>query len=160
MSNNKGVRLEKENYAIEVKYDDEAIKKKNIKIITKSGEEIVFTADEMASIIMSQVNAEVLSASFVETERINLVEVSRQLECELKEDMKKGTRIRMDYVHPYPLEFALLEQVYNIAKINKDVPAIEITDEYLKKTMEKIGPDQEKFIKKFYESFKNLKNGK
>lgn len=155
--NHKGVRLKKKDYSIEIKYNDEAIKKKLIKIISRSGDEIVFSAEEMASIIMSQVNSDTLSATFVETEKVNMVEVSRQLECELTEDMKKGQKIRLNYNHPYPLEFALLEQVYKIAKVNMDTPVFSLTKEYIDEVTKKIKPEQEKFIKSFYSGFKNLK---
>jgi hypothetical protein len=154
---NKAIRLERQNYAIEIKYSPEAIEKKLMKFITPLGEAFEISADEMISILVSQVNTEALAPTFVDSKKIDVVEVSRQLECELQEDMKKGQKIRLDYVHPYPIEFALIEESYKIAKINKDVHAFEITKEYIDAVKEKIRPEMEEYLNKFYKSFKNIK---
>jgi len=70
--------------------------------------------------------------------------------------MKKGDEIRMNYSHPYPVEFAIIEQVMGIAKINMDVPALTLTKEYIEEVKKKLKPEQEEFIKSFYKSFKNV----
>jgi len=128
-----------------------------LKFITKSGDEFEISAEELSSMIVGGVNNDTLSATFVETERINVVEVSRQLECIVDKDLKKGDRINLNYKHPYPIEFALIEQVMGIAKIEMDVPLTTLTNEYIEETKKKLKPAQENFIKKFYKSFKNLK---
>ena len=127
-----------------------------MKFISKSGDEFEISAEEMSSILINQVNADTLSATFVETDKINVVEVGRQIKCVLEEDMKKGQEININYTHPYPLEFALIEEVYKIAKVNEDVPVFVLTKEYIDSVKEKIKPDMEKYIEKFYSSFKNL----
>lgn len=154
---NKGIKLEKENFDIEVKYSDEAIEKKLVKFIIKKGTEIVLTADEIVSMLVNQVNSEVLSASFVETDRVNVVEVGRQLQCVLDKDYKKGQIININYSHPYPIEFALIEEAWKIAQIKKDTKVTELTVEYIEEVKKKIKPEMENYIKKFYKSFKNLK---
>jgi hypothetical protein len=63
----------------------------------------------------------------------------------------------LDYKHPYPVEFALIEKAMGIAMINEDVPAFTLTKEYLDDVMSKTTPEQKKFIRRFYEFFKNLK---
>ena len=73
---------------MKVGYSEEAAEKKLLKFITKSGDEFEVSAEELASMIAGGVNSEMLSASFVETDRINVVEVGRQLECVLEEDKK------------------------------------------------------------------------
>lgn len=153
----KGVKLEKDGYSIQIKYDEDAIAKRLIKIVTKSGDEVVFSADEMSSILINQVNADTLAATFVETDKVNVVEVARQIECELTEDMKKGQKIRINYVHPYPIEFALIEEAWKIAQIDKDTKVTELTVEYIESVKEKIKPEMQEYMQKFYESFKNLK---
>ncbi len=156
MENNKGIKLEKDNYDIEVKYSDEAIEKKLIKFTLKKGNEIILSADEIISTLVNQVNSEVLSASFVESDRVNVVEVGRQLKCVLEEDMKKGQIININYTHPYPIEFALIEEAWKIAQIKKDTKVTELTVEYIEEVKKKLKPEMEKYIKKFYESFKGL----
>jgi len=153
----KPVVLKRPNYSIEVAYSKKAIKDKLMKFISKSGDEFVISAEEMTSILIGQVNTEVLEATFVDTEKINIVEVGRQLECVLDKDMKKGEKIRINYTHPLPIEFALIEESMKIAKINMDAPAFTLTKDYIKKVRNKITPEMENFSKTFYKSFKNLK---
>lgn len=149
--------IKKENYTVQIGYSQEAIKNKLLKFISKSGDEFEISAEELSSMLIGGVNSETLEATFVETDRINVVEVGRQLECVLDRDMKKGEKININYVHPYPLEFALIEQVYGIAKLDPNLQKVTMTKEYIDSVRSKITPEQEKFIHKFYSSFKNLK---
>lgn len=150
------VQLKKEDYTIQVNYSPEAIEKKLMKFISKSGDEFVISADEMSTILVGQVNSELLSATFVESDRVNVVEVLRQVVVTANRDIKKGEEIRLEYKHPYPVEFALIEEAMKIAKINMDVPVFTLTREYLDEVRNKITPEQEKFINRFYKFFKNL----
>lgn len=150
-------KLEKDNYSVHINYSPEATEKRLMKFITnKSGDEFEISASELSSMLIGGVNSEVLEATFVDSSRVNVVEVGRQLQCELTEDMKKGSKININYTHPYPIEFALIEQVYGIAKINMDVPVFTLTREYIEDTQKKLGPEQEKFLNTFYQSFKNV----
>lgn len=152
------VEMKKENYTLQVNYSPEAIDKKLMKFITKSGDEFEISAEEMMTILVGQVNSEVLAATFVETDRVNVVEVTRQIKCKVTKDLKKGHEIRLEYKHPYPVEFALIEKAMGLAQINMDVPVFTITKEYLDDVMKKTTPEQVKFINRFYEFFKNWKN--
>ncbi len=128
-----------------------------MKFITKNGDEFEISSEEMSSMLIGGVNSNTLEATFVESDRISVVEVGRQLEWVLDKDMKKGDKINLNYKHPYPLEFALIEEAYKIAKIDKDIPRIVLTKEYIKEVRAKIKPDMTNYISKFYKSFKNLK---
>lgn len=153
--------LKKKGYRIQVGYSDEASKNKLVKFVLDKGtKEIEISAEELISIIVSQVNSETLAPAFVETDKIVVVEVGRQLHAVLDKDMKKGQKIHMNYVHPYPVEFALIEEAYKIAKINKDVPGKVITTEYLNEVIKNTKPESKEFIEKFYKSFKGIKLGK
>jgi hypothetical protein len=85
-----------------------------------------------------------------------VVEVGRQIQCVLDKDYQKGQVININYVHPYPIEFAIIEEAAKIAKINMDAPAFTLTAEYIKEVENKIKPEMEKYIETFYKSFKNL----
>lgn len=150
------VEMKKEKFTVQVNYSDEAIEKKMMKFITPSGDEFEISADEMSSILVGQVNSELLSAMFVESDRVNVVEVTRQIRVQVNRDIKKGEEVRLEYRHPYPVEFALIEEAMKVAKINMDVKVFEITREYLDAVKMKITPHQEKFINHFYKFFKNL----
>lgn len=150
------IELKQKDFTIQLKYSEEAIEKKIMKFITPSGDSFEITSDEMINILLNQVNTDTLSPTFVDIEKMNVVEVSRQLECVLDEDLKKGAKIRLNYKHPYPIEFAIIEEVYKIAKINQDVPMVVLTAEYIEEAKKKIKPMQENFVKKFYKSFKQL----
>ena len=152
----KPVELKQKDYTIQLKYSKEAEEKKLMKFISKSGDEFVITADEMISFLVNQVNMDTLSPTFVEMTKVNVVEVGRQLQCVLDNDMKKGDKININYTHPYPIEFALLEEAYKIAKIDMKIPRIEITKEYLDEVKNNLKPEQSDYINKFYRSFKNV----
>lgn len=154
----KAQTLKQKDYTVEIGYSDEAKEKKLMKFITnKNGDEFVISADEMASMIIGGVNSDTLEATFVDSDRINVVEVGRQIQCVLDKDMKKGQKININYTHPYPIEFALIEEAYKIAKIDESVPKIELTREYIDKVKAQLKPEQTNYINKFYKSFKNVK---
>lgn len=152
------VEMKKEKFTLQVNYSNEAVEKKLMKFITPSGDEFEISAEEMASILVGQVNSETLQATFVESERVNVVEVTRQIRCRADRDIKKGDEIRLSYKHPYPVEFALIEEAMKIAVINKDVKVTELTAEYIDAVRKKITPHQKRFINSFYKFFKNLFN--
>lgn len=152
----KPVEMKKEKYTLQVNYSPDAIEKKLMKFITPSGDEFEISAEEMSSILVGQVNSELIEATFVESDRVNVVEVTRQLSVRLKRDLKKGDVVRMEYKHPYPVEFAVIEQAMNIAKINMDVPTFTLTKQYLDDVMKRTTPEQKRFVDKFYEFFKGL----
>ena len=152
----KAKEIKKDNYTVQIGYSKEAKKKKLLKFISKSGDEFEISAEELSSMLIGGVNQKTLEATFVELDKLNVVEVGRQLECVLDKDMKKGEKFRMNYTHPYPLEFAIIEQVYGIAKINMDVPSLTLTIEYINEVKAKLKPEQKEYIDKFYKSFKNV----
>lgn len=152
----KARQIKRKNYTVQIGYSKEAKKKKLLKFISKSGDEFEISAEELSSMLIGGVNQNTLEATFVETDKVNVVEVGRQLACVLDKDMKKGERININYSHPYPIEFAIIEQVYGIAKIKMDVPALTLTREYIDKVKKKLKPEQEEYIEKFYKSFKNV----
>lgn len=152
----KPVELKRDKYTLQVNYSEDAIAKKLMKFITPSGDEFEISAEEMSSILVSQVNSELLSATFVESDRVNVVEVTRQIRVKANQNIKKGAEIRLEYKHPYPVEFALIERAMGIALINEDAPAFTLTKEYLDNVMAKTTPEQKKFVRRFYEFFKNL----
>lgn len=153
----KPIELKKEDYIVQVNYSKEAIEKKMMKFITPSGDEFEVSAEEMASMLIGQVNSELIEATFVESDRVNVVEVMRQIRVRADRDIKAGEEIRLDYTHPYPVEFAIIEQAAKLAKINMDVPAFELTVEYINAVCDKITPKQEKFVELIYKFFKNLR---
>lgn len=152
----KGIIAKKDNFTVSVKYSDEAIEKKLVKFTLTKGDSLEISADELVGILSQQVNNEVLSAAFVEVDRINVVEVGRQLQFVLDKDYKKGQKVNANYTHPYPLEFALIEEAYKIAKIDEKVPKVELTKEYLDEFRKKLKPEMTEYVNKFYKSFKNV----
>ncbi len=154
------VELKKEKFTLQVNYSPESIEKKLMKFVTPSGDEFEISAEEMSSILIGQVNSELISATFVESDRVNVVEVIRQIRVRADRDISKGEEIRLEYTHPYPVEFALIEQGMGLAKINMDVPAFTLTKEYLDSVKDKITPEQKRFVDKVYAFFKDLFNKK
>ncbi len=154
----KPVELKKDTFTIQVNYSKEAIDKKLMKFITKkSGDEFEISAEEMSTILIGQVNSDIVEATFVESDRVNVVDVTRQIRARAGRNIKKGEEIRIDYTHPYPIEFAIIEEVMKVAKINKDVPVFTLTSEYIAEVKNKITPKQEKFSEMLFKFFKNLR---
>lgn len=152
-------RLDTETYSLEINYTPEAVSKKLIKFIPKDGKEFEISAEDMISFLANQVNMHTLEPTFVDTEKINMCIVSRQIEIDVNRDVKKGEKVRVGYSHPYPLEFGLLEEVYKIAKVEMAEKGFELTKEFIDATREKITPEMEEFTKKFYEGHKGLNLG-
>lgn len=153
----KPVEMKKENYTIQVNYSEEAIEKKLMKFITPSGDEFEIGAEEMATILVGQVNSTTIEAAFVESDRVNVVDVTRQIRGIADRDIAKGEEIRIDYTHPYPIEFAIIEEAAKLAVIRRDVPVRELSAEYLKEVEAKIGPKQKKFVDMIWKFFKGLR---
>lgn len=154
------VKMVKDGYELHVNYDEEAIEKKLMKFVPVGGEPFVISAEEMMSILVGQVNSEVLSAAFVETDRINVVDVMRQIRVRADRPIKKGEEIRLEYIHPYPLEFAVIEEAAKLAKIQMDVPMMELTVDYINAAKGKTLPEQKRFIDFFYKFFSSLKSNR
>ena len=152
-----GKVAERKDYKVEVKYSINAIKDKMIRFTTKkSGDQFEISSDELISILANQVNMETLAPTFVETEKVNVVQVRRQLKAVLSKDMKKGDEININYFHPYPIEFALIEEAYRIAKIDEKRGVIELTKSFIENVKKKISPKAEKFVENFYKSHKQI----
>lgn len=152
----KPVELKKEKFTLQVNYDKESIDKKLMKFITPSGDEFTISAEEMSTILIGQVNSEVVEATFVESDRVNVVEVERQIAVRADRDIKKGEEIRLNYAHPYPVEFAIIEEAAKIARIKKDVPVMTLTKDYIDSVKGQITTEQRKFVDVFYKFFKDL----
>lgn len=156
----KPIELKKEKYKIQVNYSEDAIAKKLMKFITPGGEEFEISAEEMSTILIGQVNSDLIEATFVESDRVNVVEVLRQIRVRADRDIKKGEEVRIDYTHPYPIEFAIIEEAARVAIINRNVPVRELTIEYINAVKQKITPKQRKFSELVWKFFKDLKPGK
>jgi len=148
----KALVAKKATYTVEIGYSDDNL----IRFIPVNGNSFEISVPEIMELV-SQASEDTLAPTFTETDRINVVEVSRQLLCVLDEDMKKGQEIRLNYTHQLPIEFAIIEEVGKIAKINQDVPVMTLTKEYIEEVRKKLTSKQENFIKKFYKAFKQVK---
>ncbi len=153
----KPVEMKKEKYTLQVNYSEDAVEKKLMKFITPSGDEFEISAEEMATILVGQVNSETIEATFVESDRVNVVDVTRQIRARADRDIKAGEEIRLDYTHPYPVEFAIIEEAAKLAKIRMDRPRYELTVDYINEVRSKITPEQKKFSEFIFQFFKNLK---
>ncbi len=153
------MKFVREKYEIQVNYSPEAIEKKLMKFVTPSGDEFEISAEEMSSLLIGQVSSNLVQASFVESDRVNVVEVMRQIRVRADRDIKAGEEIRLEYTHPYSVEFAIIEEAAKLAKINMDVPMMELSIDYINSVKEKITPKQRKYSDMVWKFFKDLKGG-
>ncbi|MES2408755.1 MAG: hypothetical protein V4509_00460 [Patescibacteria group bacterium] len=160
VENKTGNILVQEDYTIEVKYSPEAVEKKMMRFSAKNDTGVFeISSEEMINFLMNQVNMDELKPTFVDTEKVNVVQVQRQIVCVINEDMKKGQTVRLNYTHPYPLEFAIIEEAYKIAKIELLPGAVALTKEFIDGVKTRIKPEMDGFAKKFYKSFKQIDLG-
>lgn len=151
----KGFKSVQDGYTVEIKYNDESKNKKLIKFsVGESSFEI--STEKLIELVSHYVNGEELAPMFVDNERINIVYVKRQIQARLDKDFKEGDILNFEYSHPYPLEFAILEEASKLALIEKDREGVIVTPELIKRVKDAMPSQNENFIKKFYESFKNL----
>ena len=75
----KAVELKRDKYTIQVNYSDEAKEKKMMKFITPNGDEFEISSEEMISFLVNQVNMKTLEPTFVDSKKINVCEVARQI---------------------------------------------------------------------------------
>lgn len=155
----KAQRLEKEDYSLEINYSESAIAKKLIKFIPKEGTEFEISAEDIISFLVNQVSMNTLEPTLVDTEKINIVDVYREIKVKLDRDFKEGEIIQLGYKTPYPLEFAVIESIYNIAKVEEGAEVFSLTSEMIEKYKKQIKPEQDDFVKKFYAGHKGLKLG-
>ena len=154
-----GVVSQHPHYKIEAKYSPEAKEKKLIRFTVKGNHKsFEISAEELISLLVTQVNEDLLAPAFVDTQRVNVVQVTRQFSAILDKDMKAGQEIRINYMHPYPLEFALIEEAMKIAVVTEGIERTVLTKEFIEEVKKKIQPRMEEFVSKFYESFKQFGN--
>lgn len=154
-----GVVSKRDGYSVEIKYSPEAIEKKLIRFTTPSGDSFVVSTEEMIALLVEHVNLDTLAPTFVDTQRVNVVQVQRQIRCQLNRDYKEGEVINVGYTHPYPLEFAILEEAYKIAAIDTDRGVQTLTAQFIDKVKEDMKPNMDKMLdysKKFYSTFKSI----
>lgn len=152
----KGMVADKGDYKVSVKYSDEAIEKKLMKFETPSGESFEISVEHMIELVSHYVNGSDLAPMFVDNERIKIVYVTRNMKFKLDKDFKAGEEIVVAYEHPYPLEFAIIEEAFNIALIKPDKMGFMVTPEILAEVKRRTPQDSKKFIEKFYQSNQNL----
>ena len=145
-----GFKSVQDNYTVEIKYSPKAIKDKLVKFTTKNGDSFEISSDKLIELLAQGVNKNKLAPVYVDTENIDMVYVKRQLVGTATKTINKGEEIRIDYSHPYPLEFAILEEGYKIAVIDESVPKLTITPKYLEQVKDKIKPQTEDFLKSSY----------
>lgn len=156
----KGFISKKEDYSVSIKYNKKAIDKKLVKFSFTGKKDFEISVDSLIELITQYVNSKDLGPLFVDTEKINIVYVKRQMKARLDRDFKAGEEISLEYSHPYPLEFALIEEGFKIAKVENEKGMIEITPEVIKKAMDsKNKKENDGFLKKFYQTFKNITLG-
>lgn len=154
--NKKGLISEKKNYTVELKYSSKAERDQLIRFTAKEGNTFEISAPQIVELVSQYINGKDLEPVFVDTERIKVVYVTRQMEAKLDRDFKAGETIRIGYQHPYPLEFAIIEEGMKLAKIDPNREGFIVTPELLKQVKRNTPESSKNFIQKFFQSFKNI----
>lgn len=150
-----GVVTKKNGYQIEAKYSQNAIEKKLVRF-TKGKESFEISAGELIELLATQVSQETLAPTFVDTTRVNVVKVKRQIAVRVNRDIKLGEEIRIDYEHAYPLEFAIIEEAWKLCLLNKEAGVTELTKEMIDKCKAQMEPGMKDYLKQFYKNTPSL----
>lgn len=154
--NKKGLISEKKNYTVELKYSSKAERDQLIRFTAKEGNSFEISAPQIVELVSQYINGKDLEPVFVDTERIKVVYVTRQMEATLDRDFKAGETIRIGYQHPYPIEFAIIEEGMKLAQIDPNREGFIVTPELLKQVKRNTPEASKNFIQKFFQSFKNI----
>lgn len=154
-----GFKSEQDTYSVEIKYSKDAIKDKLVRFTVKDGNSFEISSDKLVELMSHYLNSESLAPAFVDTEKITVVYVKRQIKMKADRDIKTGEEFNVEYSHPYPLEFAIIEEGYKLALIDKEKLAVIVTPELLKQVKRDTPASSDNFIKKFYQAFKTLNLG-
>lgn len=146
----KAIVSKRKGYSVELKYSKKAIEKELIKFTTKGGLVLEIPANELIEILITGVNREKLEPVFVNSETIDIVYVERALNFVADRNIKKGEKFNVTYKHPYPLEFAAIEDALKLCKIDIDSKVYPFTPDLLKKIKKKNTDEQKNFVKKFF----------
>lgn len=145
-----GSVAENDDLSIFVNYSKEAKEKELIKLVPKNGNEVVISADDILSIVASQLKKKELAVALTTADitEIPMIETMRPLDVTLEKDFKKGDRIQFLFPHMYPYFLAVAEEAYKLCETRGEIKIItkEAYDEVAGTLIEKNKP----FIEAMY----------
>lgn len=145
-----GSVAENDNLAIFVNYSKEAKEQELIKFVPKNDTEIVISADEILSIVATQLKKKELAVALTTADitEIPMIETMRPLDVTLEKDFKKGDKIQFLFPHMYPYFLAVAEEAYKLCETRGDIKIItkDAYDEVASTLIEKNKP----FIEAMY----------
>lgn len=122
--NRKGLIQHKPDYSVMIRYSKKAEDGKLIKIIPKKGKPIEISTKDLVSLLAEHVNFDILAPAFVESKKINMIRVTRNVTLVPNSDIKAGQTVHIPFTHMVPIEFAIAEEAIGVALIGDKVKEI------------------------------------
>lgn len=143
----KGFVAHRPDYRVEIKYSNEAVKKNLVRFVLKDGKKsFEISVKEIIDIVVPNFKNDVIAPMLVDSKGINVMEVSRTIKFVPDQDIKAGTEVNLDYRHMYPIEFAIIEEAYNLCRINDKTQVVHLSEDDWKAAMDSVTKKQEEFV--------------
>lgn len=120
----KGYISNKKDYSVLVKYSDKSHKKNLVKFIPKSKQPFEISVGELIELVAKYVNMDVLAPMLMESRKIDMVKMQRQMRVRFDRDFKAGEEVVIPFEHMHPIEFAIAEEAVGVAGISDKVKTI------------------------------------
>lgn len=152
------METEKENFKIQINYDEESKKEGLLKIIPNDGvTEIILSADDLLEIIGKNIQGKGIAISLREVDRneIWMMKVMRTFSFAADKDYLKGDTITGGIEHPYPVLLYAAEREFETCKEGTDKTFYAISTEGLTTQMVELAQNNVPFLNHFTKLLKN-----
>lgn len=141
-----GFVAQKRDYSVEIKYSEEAREKKLIRFTAKrKNRSFEISLDEFINLVMIHLNKEYVPMLQTVQESVEMVEAIRTLNFKCTKDFKEGEEMSIQYIQPMPLEFAIAEEAYKMAKMQGDIVRVPLED--IQRTADDLSQRQKNYMK-------------
>jgi len=136
---------------VEIHYSDKAKREKTVRFTAlRKNKQFELSVDELIAIV-TNLRKEVLSILTMDNSELLFVDTARTITGTCDRDFKKGEQISFNYVVKTPLEIAIAEEMYNLAKADGEVERIGV--EKLKEARANITEAAKEYVQRMYADF-------
>lgn len=158
-------KFEGKGFVLELNYSKKSKDKRLIKFTTDSGESFEVNSDDLTKFIFETFNQKELGLALttVDVDTVQVVKVLKQVVYEAQEDLKKGTKVLINFEQWLPYVFATIENVaQKLEKENKLVQGLpkEELEKYFNLLKDNNIEFLEKISQKTYPELDELKSKK
>ena len=144
-----GLVAHKRDYSIEIKYSEEARKKKLIKFTAKrKNREFVMSLEEFINMVMVHLNKEEAHMLNINRESITMVKVERSISGKASKAFVEGEDISFNYIDTVPIEMAVAMEALNLCRIQGEPEKLPTS--FIEEAKNSITEKQKEYFKMAY----------